>query len=111
MELALGLWLLVSPFVFGHDPSRLRLWLNDLTCGSLLIVLPLLAQWRPLRHAHLLLLPLAAWLVASGWWLTLGSSLHPDPAYQNWILVGLMVAMFAVVPSEASTPPGPWRAD
>lgn len=109
-EVVLGLWLWISPFVFAHDPQRIGLWIHDFGCGALLVVIPLLAHWRPLHRAYLALLPVAAWLIGLGWWQTWGSGIHPDPAYQNWIMVGLLLAMFAVVPSDASRPPTTWQA-
>lgn len=110
MELMLGLWLLISPFVFGHAEDAVFRWSHDLFVGTLLVVIPLAAHWRPLRMAHLGLVPVAVWLLGLGWWKTWhGASLHPDAAYQNWLLVGLLLAMFCIIPSDASAPPRPWR--
>jgi hypothetical protein len=78
-------------------------------CAAIVIALALAAHWRPLRRVHLLLLPVAVWLVTAGWWQTHGAGVHPPPAYQNHILLGLLLAMFAIVPSEASTIPETWR--
>lgn len=109
MELALGLWLLTSPFVFRHASDRSGLWAHDLLIGAAVVSLALATHWRPLRRAHLVLLPLAVWLMGAGWWAARGAGIHPPAAYQNWILVGLLLAMFAIVPSRASRPPKPWR--
>lgn len=109
MELMLGLWLVVSPFALRHDPAQTWLWIHDLACAALVVTAALLAHWHPLRRVHLALLPVAAWLVAFGWWRTYEAGIHPLPAYQNWILVGLMLGMFAIIPSEASDPPEAWR--
>jgi len=112
MELALGAWLLVSPFVLRHTAERTFLWAHDLAVGALVVGVALACHWRPLERAHLVLLGVAAWLIGLGWWRTWQSDgIHPDAAFQNWLLVGLMLAMFAVVPSDASRPPRPWRRD
>ena len=109
MELSLGLWLALSPMIFSHAEDRVWMWLHDFGVALVIVVLSLLAHWPPLRRAHLALLAVSAWLVGAGWWLSRGAGIHPDPAYQNWILVGLLLAMFAIVPGEASRPPQKWR--
>jgi len=110
MEFALALWLAMSPFVFRHPGGELALWLHDFAAASVLATLSLVSHWRPLRRAHLLSLALATWLIVAGWWQSQGTGLHPPPAYQNWLLVGLLLAMFAIVPSEASRPPRQQRS-
>jgi len=104
-EIALGLWLVTSPFVFAADGSR-ALWIHDFTCGAALIVVPLLCYRHAWRRAHLVLLALAAWLAGYGWVLAFGGD--PTPASQNHLVVGLLVAMLAIVPSRAATPPDSW---
>jgi len=108
MELALAFWLAVSPFVLGHPDGQLSLWVNDFTCATLVGVLALLAYHRGLRRIHLLELVVAAWLVGFGW---VSARDGATPASQNQVLVGLLLAMFAIVPSEASRPPRSWRTD
>ena len=53
LELSIGLWLAMSPFVFGHPQEDVLLWINDLTCAAALVVLALVTYWPPLRRAHL----------------------------------------------------------
>lgn len=106
MELMLGLWLLASPFVFAHRADAPHLWAHDLALGAAIAAIALAAHWTPLRRLHLLLLPVATWLIAFGWWAT-RDALAAAP--QNWIVVGLVLAMFAIVPSCASDPPESWR--
>ena len=103
IELMLGCWLLVSPFVFAHAPDRLFLWANDLGCGAVAVVTALVCYWPPLRRAHLLLLAVAAWLVVFGWTSRLGA------ASENHITLGFLLGLFAIVPSEATLPPSAWR--
>lgn len=112
VELCLGLWLWISPFVLRHGEDA-RLWANDLVCGTLLVLLPLLSYGRRTRRAHLLELLVAAWLVGVGWAASAAASAAEGPApaaAQNHVVVGLLIAMLAIVPSQASLPPEPWRA-
>jgi hypothetical protein len=106
-EIGLGLWLIAGPFgvwsASGDGP-----WLHDVVCGGLVIAAALAAWRTPVRRAHLAILPVALWLVAHGWWDAAGIAEAPGLT-QSRIVVGLSLAMFAVVPSHASRPPPAWR--
>ena|ERR671922_2815943 len=106
LEIMVACWLAASPFVFHHPADRLDLWITDV--GSALAVATLaLATWLPrFRRAHLLALLVAGWLVGFGW---IGSRAEPLVAYENQIVVGLLLLMVAIVPTEASKPPILWR--
>jgi len=106
LELAFGLWLALSPFVFGHPGEAALLWTNDLACAAVIVVLALASYARRWRRVHLGQLVVAAWLIGFGW---VSAHETATPASQNHILVGLLLAMFAIVPSRASEPPLPWR--
>jgi hypothetical protein len=107
IEVMLGLWLVVSPFIFQHSAESRNLWVNDLTCGFATVTLALFSFWRPLRYAHLAIGGIAVWLIGFGF-----LAGHPaPPASQNQILVGLLLAMFAIIPNEANLPPEPWRSN
>jgi hypothetical protein len=99
----LGLWLAASPFVLGHETGAL--WLNDFVCGFTIVALAVLSFAEKLRHAHLGSGIVALWLIVYGF---LASA--PSPlASQNHILLGLVLAMFAIIPNEANLPPRSWR--
>lgn len=106
LEFSLGAWLLLSPFVFGHADAASGLWATDLVCGTLVVAAALLAYWPRLRYIHLGQLLPALWLIVCGW---LGSRDGFAPGYQNEMVVGLLVAMIAIVPSETDQPPAGWR--
>jgi hypothetical protein len=105
-EAMIGCWLLASPFIFGHPDTLWLLWATDLGAGLATIVLALASYWRPLRHAHLAILLVAAWLLGFG---RLSGSPPLAPALQNDILVGLVLLLFAIVPNRASDPPAAWQ--
>jgi peptidoglycan/LPS O-acetylase OafA/YrhL len=106
IEVMLGCWLAVSPFIFRHVADDRVLWFNDLFSAMIVIVLALVSFWPPLRFAHVANLVIALWLIAFGFW---ASSYPAPPALQNNIVVGLLLLMFAIVPNEATRPPRPWR--
>lgn len=106
-EFMLACWLALSPFVFRHDPAAHALWWNDFTCAAAAAVLAVLPHWHRARRVHLLLIPVGLWLMAYG-------RLHATPeglapAYQNHIMVGLLLVMFAIIPSRSAEPPRAWR--
>ncbi len=103
VELMLGLWLLISPFVFGHAREDVRGWTLDLACGAAIVVLAALGHWRKTRRAHLGQLVIALFLIGHGWWYA------GPPAEANRLTAGLLLAMLAVVPPDATEPPARWR--
>jgi len=103
IELILAAWLLASPWLFGGE------FATSLACGIVTLVLAGLSFRTRWRRMHLGLLGVAAWLIAGGWLATRAADGAP-PSAQNEILVGLVLATFAIVPSDALRPPATWRA-
>lgn len=101
VEIMLGCWLLVSPFVFSHPETEAAWWINDLAAGSAVITFGLLSFWKPTRHAHLLTIAVGGWLIGFAY-LHLG---EPPPAAQNNALLGWLLMMFAIIPNLATRPP------
>ena len=102
IEVMFGLWLIISPFIFGQTTMT-----HDLLCGTAIVTLALLSFWQPLRYAHLGIGIVALWLIAAGY-----LAGYPAPhSSQNHILLGLLLAMFAIVPNEANLPPRAWRLE
>jgi hypothetical protein len=108
MEVALACWLAASPFVFRRADAGAELLAFDLGLALAIATLALSCYAPKLRRAHFLLLPIAAWLSIEGW---IEARTSGDPAAQNHLIVGLTLAMFALVPSDASRPPRSWREE
>ncbi len=106
VEVMLGLWLAASPFIFSHSPDQPRLWWNDFGSAFLIITISLLSFWSRTTRAHLLNILVAVWLVGFGYF---GFGDPPPPAAQNDFVVGLILLMLAIIPSEATLPPQGWR--
>jgi hypothetical protein len=106
IEVMLGCWLAMSPFIFRHNAEDRVLWVNDFSSATVVIVFALVSFWPPLRFAHLANLGTALWLIAFGFW---AFPYPTPPALQNDILVGLLLLMFAIIPNEATRPPQSWR--
>ncbi len=106
IEVMLGCWLAMSPFIFRHAADERVLWFNDLLSALAVVVLALVSFSPQLRCAHLAILVVALWLIGFGFW---PSAYPAPPALQNDIVVGLLLLMFAIIPNEANLPPRPWR--
>jgi len=106
VEAMLGLWLLLSPFVLGHGGDSTLEWAVDLTAGTAVVVVALGSFHARLRRLHLLHLPVAGGLLVLGW---LRGGPDPDAACQNWVVLALLLAMIAIVPSRAHDPPSAWQ--
>lgn len=106
VEVMLACWMAVSPFVFRYPGDATRLWWHDYIVAVLLATFALASFASRLRRAHLLELLLAAWLIGYGWLTT--SGIHDAPR-QNWMCVGLLLLMIAIIPTECDRPPIAWR--
>ncbi|HEU4520737.1 MAG TPA: hypothetical protein VFT12_01970 [Thermoanaerobaculia bacterium] len=101
-EALLAIWLLVSPAVLAGSS---RAGVVARVAAVLMLAFSLLSLFRRLRRAYLGTLLIAVLISAYPF-------LHPAPAspmLQNLLIVGLVVAMFAIIPPEATLPPREWR--
>lgn len=106
IEIMLGGWLALGGFMIVGAEGQHSGWLHDFACAAAIIAFALLSFWPRFQKAHLLGLAVAVWLIGIGF-------IQPDPpplpVYQNYVLVGALLIMFAIVPSRASDPPRRWR--
>ena len=105
IEALIGCWLVISPFVFRHSPDDQMLRMHDLWVGCAIVTCAFMSFWRPFRYAHFILIPIAGWLIVFTRWM--GSV--ELPAYQNHIVVGCLLVMFAILPNDVNSPPEEWR--
>ena len=105
LELALGVWLLLSASTLGHA-GQTELEAADRIAGGATLVVVLLSLIRRLRLVRVGTLVVAVGLVAWAWL----SFPRPGPAgAQNQLLVGLVLGLLAFVPTEWNRPPPSWR--
>jgi len=107
IEFMLACWLAISQFIFRYGPDMTFERANDLICATLIAALALGSYARPLRHLHLAHLLVAAWLIGVG--VAASDSNPPAPAYQNYVVFGVVLAMVTIVPSRADDPPIAWQ--
>lgn len=104
VEVMLGAWLMMGPFIFPHAPGAVAIYWVDLVGGLVIASVSLLTWMHALRRLHLLHLVLGPALVAYGWFT------FPGPASQNHIATGLLLTMIAIIPPDTLTPPEAWQA-
>lgn len=100
VELMLGLWLALSPFIFGH--AHPFLWKSDLCSAILIALFSLLSFNRHLSKMHLLNVLMGFWLIGVGYLMPLNPV---PPGLENNILVGILLLMLGIVPSHCNEPP------
>lgn len=108
VEIMLGCWLLMSPFIFAYASDATALWVNDLACGSAVILFGVFSYWRPTQHAHLLILAVGTWLCVFAYRQGFGGA---SPASQNHLILGMLLLMFAIIPNDATRPAPGWETD
>jgi hypothetical protein len=105
-EVALGCWLLLTPFVFRGTAAIENHALNAATTGFIVILASLLSFWDRTRFAHIVTLFGSLWLAAHGYF---WADRPGPPGAQNELIVGLLLLLFAILPNEINDVPRPWR--
>ena len=106
IEGMIGVWLLLTPFVFRGTDGLAAFAASSVTSGAVVMLASVLSFWRPTRHARFLTLAASLWLSLHGYF---GADRPGPPAAQHELVVGLTLLLFALMPNEASQPPEPWR--
>ena len=109
VEVMIGVWLAMSPFVFHRSFDHPPYWWNDFASSVLVMTFALLSFWHRTRHAHLLQIVMGLWLM--GWAFANGFGSEPvPPILQNDVMTGFTLLMFAILPNRASRPSASWEA-
>ncbi len=106
VEFMLACWLAISPFIFSYPGSALFLWFNDFSCASLMAIFSLLSYYEHLRKLHLCNLAISLYLISLSYFFK-GSTF--EAPLQNYMVLGLLLLMIAILPTDADKPPKPWR--
>jgi hypothetical protein len=101
-ELTLAVWLIASGWVIAHSGDYRLL---ALISGSIIAFLDVLSISLRIRYAHLLILPVC---LALAWFAAMHLP-HESQGAQNLLTVALLLVILAILPTEATEPPKPWR--
>jgi hypothetical protein len=107
VELLIAAWLASSPWIFAAPTkSEFFLGANALVSAAFIALFALLSFRTATEKAHLCSIAVALWIIG----LAFAAPNPPPPApYQNFVVVGLLLLMIAVLPSRVSEPPKAWR--
>jgi hypothetical protein len=106
VEIVLALWLLAGSWWLSAGPELPATRPLELFAAGAIILVALLSFHRRLRRIYLMQLVIGLWLVGYGFWISAGPA---PPAVQNAMLLGAVLLMFGVIPTEANQPPRSWR--
>jgi peptidoglycan/LPS O-acetylase OafA/YrhL len=107
VEVMLGCWLVVSPFIFRHPAEATFLWANDFAAGAVVIAIALTACWPSAEKLRLLNLLTALYLALVAY--LVGGTPPPPAPYQNYMTLALLLLILAVIPTRATLPPRAWQ--
>ncbi len=102
VEVSLGCFLAISSFIF---PYPAPLWIFDFFVAVWIWFFALASYHHPLRKIHLMNLIPAFTLIVIAW---MQPNPPPAPAFQNYMVIALLLFLFTILPSHASSPPDPW---
>ncbi|MFG0330313.1 MAG: hypothetical protein ACF8PN_10480 [Phycisphaerales bacterium] len=104
-EIALACWIALSPFIFRYDGVAAGRWIHDFVIATLIMTFSCLSFHRSFRRAYWVNIAIGLWLVGIGYF---GFESPPPAMGQNLFTVGLLLLMFAIIPTDASDPPPKW---
>lgn len=105
VEICLACWLAISPFVFRVNRDQVAVWATDLACAGLIVIVSAASLWPRLDKLHLANLLVATGLAATA----LAAGPQPAPPHQNHMVMAFLLAMIAILPTRADSPPRAWR--
>ncbi|MGD2168676.1 MAG: hypothetical protein PVI40_00345 [Chlamydiota bacterium] len=103
IELFIAGFLIASSWIFQ---SSSFLWIFNIITTTWIILFSLLSFSHRLRKIHLMNIIAALALAICAF---IQPDPPPPPVYQNYMVLALLLIMFAVLPTEASKAPIPWR--
>jgi hypothetical protein len=106
VEVTLGCWLVISPFIFRHPTDATFLWINDVATGAIVITIALVSIWPRLEKLHFLQLAVAAYLVLVAF---LAAPPPPPAPHQNHVTLALLLIILAIIPTRGTRPPRSWE--
>ena len=104
-EVFLGLWLAISWLLFSYPSNMLSLVYFDWIICTLICIFSLSCYWERLKYFNLMNVIVGCTLIGFVFTSSEDTSLPP---YQNYMVVGLLLLMFAIIPTHSSQPPSEW---
>ncbi|HEX7327533.1 MAG TPA: SPW repeat protein [Casimicrobiaceae bacterium] len=93
INLLLGIWLFISPWVVGFEGTQMAASWNAWILGVAIVVFSAIAVSMPQVWEEIINLLLGIWMVISSW--VIGATSRPVET--NAVIVGLLVILFAIL--------------
>lgn len=105
-EVFLGLWLAISWLIFSYPSNLDSLMYFDWIICLLICIFSLSCYSDRFKYMHLMNILIGSILI--GFVFTFADDPYLPP-YQNYAVVGLLLLMFAIIPTNSSLPPKAWQ--
>lgn len=99
VNLSLGAWLFVSPWVLGFDMEAKAAW-NSYLLGAAIVIFAAVAVYLPQVWEEAINVLLGIWVVVSPWVLDFSAQMA---ATTNALVVGVLVTLFALWAMQMDT--------
>ena len=103
IELSIAGFLIASIWIFQSSDFLL---IFNIVIAAWICLFSILSFFKQLRKIHLMNIVAAFALAIFAF---IQPNPPPPPPYQNYMILSLLLVMFAILPTEASKPPMPWR--
>lgn len=104
VEVMLGLWLVLSPLTFRLGAGDRALIVNHVFYGAAAVVASLIAIRVPFMHA--VIVAIGLWLLGYGY---AAHGYLSIPGCQNLMIVGALLCVLGIIPTDCLEPPRSWR--
>jgi uncharacterized membrane protein len=104
VEIMLGLWLMLGPLIFRLGPADRAMTVNHLVYGTATVVASLIAIRFPFIRA--VIVAIGLWLLGYGY---AASGYFSAPGCQNLMIVGTLLCVLGIIPTDCLEPPRSWR--
>lgn len=103
-EVSLAIWLSLSWLIFRYPENSSLLLVHDFFIAAVIATISLLNY--KYRYIHLLNVLTSLWLIIFAYFNYTSITNVP---YQNYMVLGLILLMFSIIPPRASYPPEEWE--
>jgi len=104
VEVMLGLWLALGPLIFRLGPGAGPLIANHVIYGAATVIASLIAIRVP--FVRIVIIAIGWWLIGYGY---VAGGYPAAPGYLNLMVVGALVGLLGIIPTDCLEPPRSWR--
>lgn len=103
-EISLAIWLSLSWLILRYPEDSSLLMFHDFFIAAIITTISLLNY--KYRYIHLLNFFTSLWLITLAF---ISNTPTTNAPYQNYMVIGLTLLIFTVIPPKASDPPKKWK--